>query len=178
MIDPVLPYIDWAVASGFGILDVNIPSLLTKDKDIASHQPKMTEAELVTQMKDVLCYLWDNYLEGYASNYIVLMGVGDAYLGVKQLLTSRGMIPCPVLPTFTLSFSLPPNPMPMSALHLTLPTQIAATKLPQFFPSSLAPYAPSNPKQTPISPPGTAPTVESMSRPTTRAGTTRKPHVK
>ncbi len=36
-----------------------------------------------------MCYLWDNYLEGYASNDILLMGVGDSYLAVKLLLTSR-----------------------------------------------------------------------------------------
>jgi histone deacetylase 6 len=89
MTDPVLPYIDWAIGAGFGVLDVNIPSHLTSPRDHA-FSPKLNEAELNQQTKDLLCYLWDNYLEGYDSDCIVLMGVGDAYLGVKQLLTSRG----------------------------------------------------------------------------------------
>lgn len=89
MSDPVLPYIDWAIRAGFGVLDVNIPSHLTSPGE-SSFSSKLNEAELNLQTKDLLCYLWDNYLEGYASNCIVLMGVGDAYLGVKQLLTSRG----------------------------------------------------------------------------------------
>lgn len=48
------------------------------------------EAQLQAQMTELICYLWDNYLEGYESHDIVLMGVGYSYLGVKMLLTSRG----------------------------------------------------------------------------------------
>ena len=42
------------------------------------------------QTKDLLCYLWDNYIEINTGASLTLMGVGDAYLGIKQLLTSRG----------------------------------------------------------------------------------------
>jgi hypothetical protein len=41
-------------------------------------------------MTELICYLWDNYLEGYESHDVVLMGVGYSYFGVKMLLTSRG----------------------------------------------------------------------------------------
>jgi hypothetical protein len=146
LIDPVLPYIDWAITNGFGVLDVNIPSHLTDDNDISSYHPKMTEAELNNQMKDLFCYLWDNYLEGYASNYIVLMGVGDAYLGVKQLLTSRGMFSFVSSRLFSSSrpvfHQIPIAILPPVEFQLTLPTQIAAIKSPQSSPSSPAPYAP------------------------------------
>jgi histone deacetylase 6 len=40
--------------------------------------------------KELLCYLWDNYFEINPSSSITLMGVGDAYLGIKELLISRG----------------------------------------------------------------------------------------
>jgi hypothetical protein len=60
-----------------------------------------------SQTKELLCYLWDNYLEGYASNSIVVMGVGDAYIGAKQLLLNRGK-------------SLPPYPHPTYPEHFTL----------------------------------------------------------
>ncbi|KAG0648163.1 Cryptic loci regulator [Hyphodiscus hymeniophilus] len=95
--DPVLPYIDWAVANGFGVIDINFPSYKTNTDDTPGFKDKLTEVELQNQTKDLLCYLWDNYLEGFESQGIVLMGVGDAYLGVKQLLTFRDCklkIPC------------------------------------------------------------------------------------
>lgn len=50
--------------------------------------PKSSETELQQQTKELLCYLWDNYLENTRAS-ITLMGVGDAYLGIKQLLISR-----------------------------------------------------------------------------------------
>jgi histone deacetylase 6 len=42
-------------------------------------------------MAELVCYLWDNYLEGYESNDIVIMGVGYSYLAIRMLLTSRGI---------------------------------------------------------------------------------------
>lgn len=52
--------------------------------------PKSSETELQQQTKELLCYLWDNYLENTRAS-VTLMGVGDAYLGVKQLLISRSI---------------------------------------------------------------------------------------
>jgi histone deacetylase 6 len=46
-----------------------------------------------------MCYIWDNYLQLYDSvEDIFLMGVGNAYLGIKMLLINRRM------------FRHPPNP--------------------------------------------------------------------
>ena len=38
-----------------------------------------------------MCYIWDNYLQLYDTQEIFLMGVGNAYLGIKVLLINRGM---------------------------------------------------------------------------------------
>jgi len=38
-----------------------------------------------------MCFLWDNYLEMHDSDHIVLMGVGDSYGAVRELLINRGM---------------------------------------------------------------------------------------
>ena len=54
---------------------------------------RANEAELAQKINELVCYLWDNYLEGFESNDIVLMGVGYSYLGVKMLLTGRGERP-------------------------------------------------------------------------------------
>jgi histone deacetylase 6 len=88
--DGVMPYIDWAIANNFGVIDVNIPMHIESEDEKSGYLVRPTEAEHQEQMKELMCYLWDNYLEGYESDDIVLMGVGDSYLGVKQLLTSRG----------------------------------------------------------------------------------------
>jgi histone deacetylase 6 len=67
--------------------DAYIPTYL----QAANNDPERATKLIESQTKDLMCYLWDNYLDGYASNSIVLMGVGDAYLGVKQLLINRGI---------------------------------------------------------------------------------------
>ncbi|KIM99022.1 hypothetical protein OIDMADRAFT_43096 [Oidiodendron maius Zn] len=101
--DGVLPYIKWAVSSGYAVMDVNIPIYITDPQSKNSYispLPQSSAADtpsIENQTKDLLCYLWDNYITGYACNSLVVMGVGDAYLGAKQLLISRDsrpLIPC------------------------------------------------------------------------------------
>lgn len=61
-------------------------------KDTESFIPRADEKALQAQIQELMCYLWDNYIQLYDSaQEIFLMGVGDAYLGVKVLLISRGM---------------------------------------------------------------------------------------
>lgn len=86
--DGVFSYIDWAIENGFGVVDINIPQSLADPTDMDPYLPKSSETELQQQTKELLCYLWDNYLENTRAS-VTLMGVGDAYLGVKQLLISR-----------------------------------------------------------------------------------------
>jgi len=38
-----------------------------------------------------MCYLWDNFIGLYDADEIFLLGVGNAYLGVKVLLINRGL---------------------------------------------------------------------------------------
>jgi histone deacetylase 6 len=47
---------------------------------------------LQEQVRTLVCYLWDNFLQLYAADEIFLMGVGNAYVGVKLLLINRGEI--------------------------------------------------------------------------------------
>ena len=69
----------------------------------------------MAQTKELLCYLWDNYLEGYSTNKIVLMGVGESYCGIKMLLTSRD---CRSKIAAVLSFVQGIyHPIPISCLH-------------------------------------------------------------
>lgn len=54
--------------------------------------PKVDERTQQAQIQELMCYIWDNYLQLYDNvDDIFLMGVGNAYLGVKLLLINRGM---------------------------------------------------------------------------------------
>ncbi len=85
-----MPYIDKAIEKGFGIVDINIPQHISSASDSDPYTTRMTENTVQIQTKELLCYLWDNYFELNSECSLTLMGVGDAYLGVKQILTSRG----------------------------------------------------------------------------------------
>jgi hypothetical protein len=88
-------------------LQVNSHTSLFYSTDLIFGNTQDDEAQLQAQMTELMCYLWDNYLEGYESHDVVLMGVGYSYLGVKMLLTSRGQFPIP--PSFPLPNLTPPK---------------------------------------------------------------------
>jgi histone deacetylase 6 len=136
MDDGISPYIDWAVSNGFGVIDVNIPQYISSPTDTDPYMPKSSEPVLGQQMKELLCYLWDNYFEVNTASSIFLMGVGDAYLGIKQLLTSRGM--------YLSSPSLISLFLDQSKIILTpsLPTKTPRAKSPACSPSYQARSAP------------------------------------
>ncbi|KAK4122591.1 histone deacetylase A-like protein [Parathielavia appendiculata] len=88
--DGVTRYIDWAVEKGFGVIDVNVPHYITHPEDTDAFTPRADERTLQAQVQELMCYLWDNYLQLYESaEDIFLMGVGNAYLGIKVLLINR-----------------------------------------------------------------------------------------
>lgn len=60
---------------------------------IDSFTAKASEQVVAMQCKDLIVYLWDNYLEVMSNANITLMGVGDANLGIKQLLQAKGTYP-------------------------------------------------------------------------------------
>jgi len=94
--DSIPAYISLARSLGFGIIDINIPlhisSNLHPSPSTIATVPRVSETELGDQMQELMCYLWDNYLELSPSSHIVLMGVGNSYLGVKQLLVTRDQV--------------------------------------------------------------------------------------
>ncbi|KAI1104458.1 putative histone deacetylase A [Jackrogersella minutella] len=89
ILDGVMSYIEWAHKNDFGILDVNIPRYITHTEDIDAYTPRAEEKTLQRQIQDLVCYIWDNYLQLYEVDDLFIVGVGNAYLGVKVLLTNR-----------------------------------------------------------------------------------------
>jgi len=65
-------------------------------KDTEFYIPPADERTLQNQIQELICYIWDNYLQvSETATDIFLMGIGNAYLGVKVLLINRGMSPPP-----------------------------------------------------------------------------------
>lgn len=60
-------------------------------QDMDTHIPRADERTLQTQVQELMCFIWDNYLQ-LCDNIedIFLVGVGSAYLGIKVLLINRG----------------------------------------------------------------------------------------
>lgn len=80
-------------------MDINFPQQMSKPRDqhnrvLDVYDEKLSESALNEQTKSLLVYIWENYIEllGPAVS-ITLVGIGDANLGIKQLLTTIGMIP-------------------------------------------------------------------------------------
>ncbi|KAI2641993.1 histone deacetylase [Xylaria nigripes] len=89
IMDGVTSYVDWAIKNDLGVVDANIPPYITHPEDLDAYIPKSTEKTLQQQIQELVCYLWDNYLQLYNVEELFLLGVGDAYLGIKILLTHR-----------------------------------------------------------------------------------------
>lgn len=89
VVDGVTRYVDWAASKGFGIMDINVPR---HSESTSPYTPELNEKQLEAQVQELVCYLWDNYLQLYDdTEEMFIMGVGYAYIGVKMLLLNR---PC------------------------------------------------------------------------------------
>ncbi|KAI3393914.1 hypothetical protein diail_3517 [Diaporthe ilicicola] len=87
VVDGVTQYVDWAVSKKFGIMDINVPR---NPAGNMPYTPDVEEKQLEAEIKELICYLWDNYIQLYENaDEVFIMGVGYAYLGVKVLLLNR-----------------------------------------------------------------------------------------
>lgn len=97
-------YIEWAYSKNFGIMDINVPRyslvssvalpsgwwrLTARMQDSVPFAPNGDDKRQETEIKELICFLWDNYLQLYNSENIIIMGVGYAYIGIKMLLLNR-----------------------------------------------------------------------------------------
>lgn len=88
--DTVMPYINWAVENKYGVIDINVRMDGNRTDDRLAWNDRLDDEELQDLLKELLCFLWDNHLEISEATDIVLMGVGNSYMGIRQLLMNRG----------------------------------------------------------------------------------------
>ncbi|KAI4593273.1 Histone deacetylase hda1 [Pestalotiopsis sp. 9143b] len=87
--DGVTNFIQWAHENDFGVIDANVPHYITRPEDVDPFMQRPGELTLSQQIKELMNYIWDNYVQLYDFEDLFLIGVGNANLGVKLLLTER-----------------------------------------------------------------------------------------
>ncbi|KAF2129034.1 hypothetical protein P153DRAFT_357507 [Dothidotthia symphoricarpi CBS 119687] len=81
-----LRYVDWAVVNGFQVMDVNIPRVVSVENEFGYTRSDDSTVR-AHQTRELATYLWENYVEPYDATQVFLMGIGDAYLGLVDLLS-------------------------------------------------------------------------------------------
>lgn len=82
MIDASRQIIDWATSQPeFGVLDVSVPGVAG-----VSHNSSYS---IGASAQDLCIYLWDDYIEYFSAEKIILIGVGEAYSGLVYLAGHR-----------------------------------------------------------------------------------------
>ncbi|KAH3684991.1 hypothetical protein WICPIJ_004023 [Wickerhamomyces pijperi] len=76
IIDSTADLISWCIKEGQGVIDVNVPEILSSDDSSTSAQ-------------EVLLYLWDNYIQYFKVSKINLIGCGESYAGLIHLVGHR-----------------------------------------------------------------------------------------
>ncbi|KAI8943814.1 hypothetical protein NX059_001787 [Plenodomus lindquistii] len=80
-------YIDWAIENDFQVIDVNIPRIVTVDEGELGFVKSDDSAVRAQRARELAAYLWLNYIEPNDATQVFLMGIGDAYLGLVDLLS-------------------------------------------------------------------------------------------
>ncbi|RKF77633.1 Histone deacetylase clr3 [Golovinomyces cichoracearum] len=94
----LLPYLTWATSQNIAIISVILPQHVPSSAtDLTNpHSSFFSETDLSNLAREVLCYIYDNYIEPHSlgtntspPTSLTIFGIGHAYLGIKQLLISR-----------------------------------------------------------------------------------------
>ncbi|KAI9825223.1 MAG: Histone deacetylase hda1 [Thelocarpon impressellum] len=80
-------YLKWAHDAGYGIIDVNIPKFVT-DLDGKKDLLPGEDSQSVELTKELVVYLWENYIEVNACKRLFLLGIGDAHYGTIHMINS------------------------------------------------------------------------------------------
>ncbi|KAI9697741.1 MAG: Histone deacetylase hda1 [Bogoriella megaspora] len=87
--DVAKTYVDWAVKNDFSVIDVNIPKHITDLEDAQTYEEDDDHADRATVTRELATYIWENYIEIHEASHIFLLGIGDAYIGIIELLSNK-----------------------------------------------------------------------------------------
>ncbi|KAK2735021.1 Histone deacetylase hda1 [Myotisia sp. PD_48] len=82
-----LEYISWAVEKDMGVIDVNIPKHISNKQKTDGFETEGPDRGILSEQ--LALYLWENYIEPNDATNIFFMGIGDAFLGLANLLVNK-----------------------------------------------------------------------------------------
>ncbi|KAF3032753.1 Histone deacetylase hda1 [Didymella heteroderae] len=89
--DVTKSYIDWAIENDFSVIDVNVPKFVAVESEEVGSNLGFTKADdqkvRADRTREIANYLWTNYIEPNNATQVFFMGIGDAYLGLVDLLS-------------------------------------------------------------------------------------------
>ncbi|EAA59664.1 hypothetical protein AN8042.2 [Aspergillus nidulans FGSC A4] len=85
--DVMKDYVQWAVGKGYAVIDVNIPKHVTTEPSSGRFEEE--DENRPTATEELAGYLWDNYIDPNEATEIFLVGIGNAFYGVANLLINR-----------------------------------------------------------------------------------------
>ncbi|KAJ5563097.1 Histone deacetylase HdaA [Penicillium sp. DV-2018c] len=87
--DAIKDYIKWTVDKGYAVIDVNIPKHATREGTTDQFTSVGEDEDRSAVTEELAGYLWDNYIDAHQATEIFLVGVGNAFVGVVNLLMNR-----------------------------------------------------------------------------------------
>ncbi|KAJ5958003.1 Histone deacetylase class II [Penicillium vulpinum] len=87
MADSLTEYVKWIVGKGYAVIDVNVPKHISREEPAGRYEAEDNDRPSATE--ELAGYLWDNYIDANQATDIFLLGVGNAFLGVANLLINR-----------------------------------------------------------------------------------------
>lgn len=88
VVDGVGAYVDWAIAAGFGVLDINIPERITPiDSEVPIPYASVETDAARLEGEKLISYIYTNYIEPSDATSVVLIGVGNAFHAIAKLLS-------------------------------------------------------------------------------------------
>ncbi|KAL9080214.1 MAG: hypothetical protein Q9157_000997 [Trypethelium eluteriae] len=100
--DVAKSYVEWAVQNDFAVIDVNLPKHVTEENEDETYADPDESSSRSNTTFELATYLWENYIEVHESTHVFLLGIGDAYLGLINLLSNQES--CTDRITFLISF--------------------------------------------------------------------------
>ncbi|KAH7025471.1 histone deacetylase [Macrophomina phaseolina] len=88
--DVTKTYVEWAVKHGFGVIDVNIPEHITDPNDLPEYAEADSDEARGLLTRELITYLWENYISLGDNTHKFFIGVGAAYSGILDLMGENG----------------------------------------------------------------------------------------
>lgn len=82
-------FIDWAAQKRFGIIDINVPSIISDTSSTSSDASSSPSYNIIDETTRLVKYLWDNYIELTDAKHIILLSIGESCPGIVNMISMK-----------------------------------------------------------------------------------------